>query len=399
MKRRLILFVLLLVIGIVGCGLGDDGIQTRAGSESEDTTADTAIRETSDRAAGEATDMAAKSGNLPEAAGEDSRFEVHFIDVGQADAALVLCDGKSMLIDGGNRNDSSLIYSYLKERGIDRLDYVVCTHPHEDHAGGLAGALNYAKAGVAYAPVEDYDNVVFGNFKKYLEKQGVTVTVPSAGETFGLGSAEVSVIGPTGNEAGGNVNNTSIVLRVVYGETSFLFTGDAEREEEQAILEAGYEIQSTVLKVGHHGGATSTTYPFLRETAPEYAVISVGAGNSYGHPTEDVLSRLRDADVQVYRTDRQGTVICKSDGQRVSFEAGKTGRGDTAPQEPVREQEKGGEESLAEAKYVLNIKSMKFHDPSCQSVYDMKEANKQFYTGEREELLEQGYSPCGRCRP
>lgn len=232
---------------------------------------------------------------------ENSTFEIHFIDVGQADAALVLCDGEAMLIDGGNVADSSLIYSYLKSHEIEYLDYIICTHAHEDHVGGLAGALNYACVGAAYCPVTKYDSKAFSNFVKYLNEQDVLITVPDVGETFFVGSAGVTVIGPV--QYSTEPNNTSIVLRIVYGETSFLFTGDAEREEEQDILNAGYTLESTVLKVGHHGSANSTTYPFLREIMPQYAVISVGANNSYGHPTEDALSRLRDADVTVYRTD------------------------------------------------------------------------------------------------
>lgn len=339
--------------------------------------------------------------------GEESFFEVHYIDVGQADAALVLCDGQAMLIDGGNRADSSLIYSYLKSRNLSYLDYMICTHPHEDHAGGLAGALNYAAVGTAYAPVTDYDSDVFRNFKKYLAEQEVEITVPKAGDKFSLGSAEVTVVGPATTDSVSKLNNTSIVLRITYGETSFLFTGDAEREEEQAILEAGYEIQSTVLKAGHHGGAASTTYPFLREIMPEYAVISVGEGNLYGHPTEDVLSRLRDADVTVYRTDKQGTVICSSDGRTVSFSGErqtdaekKEEEKEAAQPDPATQPEDYGDiEETPAADYVLNVRSRKFHKPDCQSVSDMKEANKQYFTGERGELIEQGYSPCGRCTP
>lgn len=379
MKRRLILFLLLLVISITGCG------QLYAGSQDVPGT--------------EAGSQDGGASHLPEAAGRDSFFEVHFIDVGQADAALVLCDGKSMLIDGGNRADSSLIYAYLQQRGIEHLDYIVCTHPHEDHAGGLAGALNYAAVDVAYAPVEDYDSEVFRNFKRYLEKQGAEITVPNAGDTFSLGSAQVMVVGPVSEETGSKLNNTSIVLRLAYGETSFLFTGDAEREEEQAILEAGYEIQSTVLKVGHHGGAASTTYPFLREAAPEYAVISAGEGNSYGHPTEDVLSRLRDADVEVYRTDLQGTVVCRSDGENVFFELGKQWKTGTASQTVMQMEKSEDMGTMSVTEYVLNTNSGKFHYPSCQSVSDMKDSNKQFFNGNREELVEQGYSPCGRCNP
>jgi len=248
---------------------------------------------------------------------EGSYLQVHYIDVGQADAALVICDGEAMLIDGGNKDDSSLLYSYLQSRSITHLDYVVGTHAHEDHIGGIPGALHYATADTVLCPVTDYDSEAFRDFTKTLRQKGLTVTVPKAGESFRLGAAVVEILhcDPTNEEP----NNTGIVLRVLHGETSFLFTGDAERESEERILDSGYDARSTVLKVGHHGSGTSTGYRFLYEVQPKYAVISVGAGNDYGHPHDSVTSRLRDADIKVYRTDRNGDIICTSDGKTVTF--------------------------------------------------------------------------------
>jgi len=272
--------------------------------------------------------------DAPDAASEtpaplpaDSTFAVHFIDVGQADAALVLCDGHAMLIDGGNAADSNLIYAYLEKLSLDYLDYIVCTHAHEDHVGGLSGALRYASVGTALSPVTDYNSKAFRNFSDSLQQQKTPIIVPCAGDTFSLGSAEVQILGPI-NETD-ETNNTSIVLRVVYGDTSFLFAGDAEWEEEQDILDAGYTLGSTVLKVGHHGSSSSTSYVWLREVMPEYAVISVGKGNNYGHPTDAVLSRLRDAEVEVFRTDMQGDVICTSDGETVFFSVARNADADT----------------------------------------------------------------------
>ncbi len=245
---------------------------------------------------------------------ENSTFEVVFLDVGEADAALVLCDGQTMLIDGGNSDDSDLVYTFLKDREIRHLDYIVCSHPHEDHVGGLSGALNFADAGTAFCPVTEYDSKAFRSFVKYLKD--TPITVPNAGDSFRLGSAEVRILGPVSKAD--SVNNNSIVLRIVYGNTSFLFTGDAEFEEEGTLLDSGCDLASTVLKVGHHGAYYSTGYRFLREVNPAFAVISCGE-NEYGHPTEGTLGRLRDADVAVYRTDLQGTVICRSDGDAVTF--------------------------------------------------------------------------------
>ena len=333
---------------------------------------------------------------------EGSTFSVHYIDVGQADAALVLCDNEAMLIDGGNAADSSLIYSYLQKLSLTHLTYIVCTHPHEDHVGGLAGALNFATVDHALAPVTSYDSRPYESFVKYLDEQGVSITVPSAGEVFELGSAMVEVLGPVKTST--DPNNLSIVLRIVYGNTSFLFTGDAEREEEQDILDAGYILQSTVLKVGHHGSANSTTYPFLREVMPEYAVISVGADHSYGHPTEDTLSRLRDADVTVYRTDIQGNVICSSDGQTVSFTVGHnpdsdmfSGIGEYSTQN--NDNPGNSEEQPTAISYVLNTNKKKFHYPNCSSVSQMSDKNKSYFNGTRDELISMGYSPCGNCKP
>ena len=248
---------------------------------------------------------------------EGSSFAVHFIDVGQADAALVLCDGASMLIDGGNAADSDLIYTYLEKQQVEQLDYIVCTHAHEDHVGGLAGALNYATAKVALCPVTDYDSRAFRSFVEYLDKQGVSITVPKPGDSFQLGSAQVTVLGPVAEAS--NTNNTSIVLRVVYGATSFLFTGDAETAEEADLLDSGTALQSTVLKVGHHGSDTSSSEAFLEAVAPRYAVISEGKNNSYGHPSDEVLARLEQLDAVIYRTDLLGDILCTSDGTTVQF--------------------------------------------------------------------------------
>jgi len=255
--------------------------------------------------------------NRPVPLPEGSSFAVHFIDVGQADAALVVCDDAAMLIDGGNVEDSDVIYTYLQKYGVDHLDYIVCTHAHEDHVGGLPGALQYASVDMALCPVTEYDSKAFDDFVRYLALQNVSITVPSPGERFNLGSAQVTVLGPVTETD--ETNNTSIVLRIVYGETSFLFTGDAETAEEHDILSMAFPLESTVLKVGHHGSDTSSSYAFLREVLPQYAVISVGEGNSYDHPSEEVLSRLGDLGAEVYRTDLLGDIICASNGQEVTF--------------------------------------------------------------------------------
>lgn len=329
---------------------------------------------------------------------DESSFAIHFIDVGQADAALVLCDGSAMLIDGGNAADSDLIYSYLKKHEVDRLDYVVCTHAHEDHVGGLAGALNYASVNTALCPVTSYDSKAFKSFVKYLKKQKVDITVPEAGDTYSLGSAKFEILGPISGDVDGE-NNSSIVLRIVYKNTSFLFTGDAELEEEMEIIDEGYTLESTLLKVGHHGSETSTSYGFLKEVLPQYAVISVGKNNSYGHPTEDVLSRLRDADVTVFRTDIQGDIICTSDGESLSFTVEKNADADTL--EGLKETEEDKKETKASggASYVLNTNTKKFHKPSCSSVKTIKDKNREDYAGTRQEIIDMGYVPCKKCNP
>ena len=252
---------------------------------------------------------------------DGSSFQVHYIDVGQADAALVICDGNAMLIDGGNRADSDLMYSYLKSVGVNHLDFVIGSHGHEDHIGGISGALQYASVDTVYCSVTDYDSKAFDNFKNAASKRGAAIEVPGAGYTFNLGSAVCQIVGPV--QEFEDPNDTSIVMWIIYGDTSFLFTGDAETNAETAILDAGYTIDCDVLKVGHYGSSTSTGYRWLREASPEYAVISVGVDNDYGHPTEATLSKLRDADVTTYRTDMHGTVVCVSDGKTVTFTTAK----------------------------------------------------------------------------
>lgn len=335
----------------------------------------------------------------------DSSFSVHFIDVGQADATLVQCDGEYMLIDGGNAEDSNLIYSVLEKDRITNLDIVVGTHAHEDHIGGLSGALQYATADVVLSPVTDYDSKAFQNFKEYAEEKSTGLTVPQTGDTYSLGCSSITILGVNSTE---DTNDTSIVLMVEYGKTSFLFTGDAEYNAEQVILASGADLSCDVLKVGHHGSDTSTSYVWLNAIMPKYAVISVGEGNTYSHPTEAVLSRLRDADVETYRTDLNGDIFAFSDGVTVTMMASEEATKEAifTPADSnenivttTSSTETSPNSSNENTSYILNINSMKFHEADCSSANKISEHNRQEFTGTRDELISQGYSPCGYCKP
>lgn len=322
---------------------------------------------------------------------EGSTFQIQFIDVGQADAALISCDNHYMLIDGGNRDDSSRIYSVLQAAGINHLDIVVGSHAHEDHIGGLSGAFQAADADLVLSPVTEYDSKVFETFKSKAAEKGSGLTVPPTGSTYALGSATVKILGLNGGE---DTNDTSIILKITYGETSFLFTGDAEYDGEHAVLDRGADLSATVLKVGHHGSDTSTCYPFLRTVMPQYAVISVGAGNSYGHPADDTLSKLRDAGVEVFRTDLQGDIFCSSDGKTVSFETQKQANAEQL--NPTVADGSGQESQDTSGTYIGNINSLKFHRTSCCSL--PKESNRVYFDS-RSAAVDAGYVPCKRCNP
>lgn len=249
---------------------------------------------------------------------------IYFLDVGQADAAILQCGDDVMMIDGGNNSDSSFVYSYLtKTLGIQHIDYMIATHPHEDHIGGLSGALNACSVGTIYSPVTKYNSDTFSSLVKYANQQGLELTLPSVGETLSLGSASVQFLSPA--ESYSNVNDLSICVRIVHGNNSFLFAGDAEWDAEHAMVDSRYDLSADVLKVGHHGSDTSSSYVFLREVMPSYGIISVGEGNSYDHPSDTALSRLRDAGTTVFRTDLQGTIVCVSDGNTLTFRTSSIG--------------------------------------------------------------------------
>lgn len=312
-------------------------------------------------------------------AAEGDVLEVHYLDVGQADCILLRCEGSTMLIDGGNADDSQMVISYLTNQNVERFDYVVNTHAHEDHVGGLPAVLAVFPVQEVWCPVKEYASSCFEDFIKYAHEQGLEPVCPEPGSTYALGTAEITVFGPVGDYE--DANNTSIVLQVEHGENTFLFTGDAETAAEKDILDSGFDVTSTVLKVGHHGSDTSTSYRWLREVSPMYAVIPVGEGNSYGHPQEEILSRLADADVKVWRTDEQGHILCTSDGVELTFTTG-AGAPEDAKTKPSVEI------------YIGNVKSKKFHLPTCSGLPGIE--NSTLLVG-YDLAVFTGYSPCSRC--
>ena len=303
---------------------------------------------------------------------------VHYIDVGQADCALLACGGEFMLIDGGNVDDGQLVVSYLEQQGVEELKAVICTHAHEDHVGGLAAVLAVYPTQAVYSPTTTYASKCFDDFMRYVDHQRLAVTLPVPGDGFDLGGARVTILGPVKDYP--DTNNTSIVTRVDYGQTSFLFTGDMEQDAEIDLIESGAELKCDVLKVGHHGSNTSSGYRFLYETEPQYGVISVGTGNTYGHPHEEPLSRLNHAGVTLFRTDYLGTVVAVSDGAEITF--------------TWDNQNAAPETAEYAGSFIGHKNSCVFHAEDCQSL--PSERNRVTFPSYRE-ALEAGYTPCRSC--
>ena len=238
-----------------------------------------------------------------------------------------------------------------------------------------------------------------------MQKHNLSFTFPMPGNTLQLGNTTIEFL--ASSRLHNKMNDNSIIPRVLYGEISFLFMGDAEIEEEQELLSSNSEITSTLIKIGHHGSNTSSSADFLSRVSPSFAVISVGKGNKYGHPNSEVIDILEDMNVTILRTDNCGTIICISDGHSLSYSTEKescqspspsliTSENEDRPEIIIRSNSQNSIESTV--LYIGNKRTHKFHYPTCQSVTDMKIDNRiEFYS--REDAVSLGYDPCGSCQP
>lgn len=252
-------------------------------------------------------------------------MRVTFLDVDQGDSTLIQTEGHNVLMDTGNNNQGEKVVSYLKERGVERLDYLILTHPDADHIGGGDNVLEAVDVETVLMPDIVNDTMTYDEVMEDIEAYHVEVMHPQAGDVFELGDAQFTVLCPEEEFVSeDDMNGSSVGIKLVHGKNSFVMCGDAEEKSEQAMVARfGKSLEADVLKCGHHGSSTATSDVFLKVVNPTWAVISCGKDNSYGHPHREVLSKLEDDDILVYRTDELGTITAVSDGADITWEAEK----------------------------------------------------------------------------
>lgn len=245
----------------------------------------------------------------------NEELEVYFLDVGQADSMLIRNKNKNMLIDAGNNNDGDYLVSYFKSIGIEKFDYVVGTHAHEDHIGGMDNIIDNFEIGKFYMPDKITTTKTFRDVLDALERKQIKFNVPEIGDELSFGDVNIGVIYVSSDD---ELNDTSIVLKLIYKDISMLFMGDASTKVEEKILLQ--DLKSDVLKVGHHGSIYSTSEDFIKKVEPKISIIEVGKNNNYGHPRYEVIERLKNIGSKVYRTDEDGTIKVSSDGEKLKVE-------------------------------------------------------------------------------
>lgn len=353
----------------------------------------------------------ALSSPLPALASGPDKMEVHFLDVGQGDSALITCGSHAMLIDTGDDSKGTAIQNYLQKQKITKLDYLVLTHPDADHIGGAPVIITKFDISKVFVSNFEKDNKTYQKLVQSLDDKRLKALTPKVNSQYSLGTATITILAP--NKEYDTPNDSSIALLLKNGSNSFLFTGDASEDAEADILKNNASVTADVYKVGHHGSKYSTSKAFLKAVDPTYAVISCGEGNSYGHPHAETLNNLRANGVKVYRTDEAGTIVATADGKKITFnvpasETWKAGEPtdssasnkSTAKQESAPAITEAPQETPApaakELTYVLNSKTKKFHKPTCGS---LPTTNRVDSTESRDSIISQGYEPCKKCNP
>lgn len=325
-------------------------------------------------------------------------LKVHFLNVGQADCILLeLPNNQKMIVDAGNNEDKDTIISYIDSLGIKRFDYLVGTHPHEDHIGSLDSLINTYEIGSIYMPNISSNTKTFEDVLLAVKNKGLKINAPTPGsyilnDNQGL---SIQVLAPNCNNYE-DLNNYSIVLKVKYKDTAFLLTGDAEEISENEILSKGYDVKANVLKVGHHGSSSSTSQRFLNKVNPKYAVISVGQDNKYGHPHDETIAKLNSAGVQVLRTDTDGTIVITSDGGNLTIDKKSSPVKENAPPSAELVIQGSTEQNGTDSVYIGNKNTKVFHRDTCSYLPDPK--NRVTFTT-RDEAINAGYRSCRKCNP
>ena len=336
--------------------------------------------------------------------GLNDELRVSFIDVGQGDSEFIeLPNGETMLIDAGTNETGKNVVDYIKSLGYTSINYVVGTHPHEDHIGGLDDVIKTFDIGSIYMPKVTADTKTFEDVLDAAESKNLMINTAKSGVSI-MNTEDLSVkfLAPT-IDSYENTNDYSAVVKVVYGDTSYLFTGDAEEFSESLITD---DVNADVLKVGHHGSSTSTSTEFLKKVSPSSAVISCGKDNSYGHPHSETLQKLADMGTAVYRTDELGTIVSVSDGKTITFDTNNTASVSGGSQNTEASNNAAANNTASNTPsseetgitYVLNKNSKKIHLTECSSVNQISDKNKG-YTDNYDEAIKEGYTPCKVCNP
>lgn len=329
---------------------------------------------------------------------------VQILDVGQGSAALIRQGDSFLLVDGGDKDYSSYVVSYLKKEGVERLDYVIVSHYDADHLNGVVGVLNAFECKQVLSPDYKADTKVYQSYLRVIEEKNIPVEHPRLGDSYTFADSSFRVVCPA-SYSYQDANSNSLGIRLSYGDSSFLICGDCTEESEQDVLYKGTDVHSDVYVANHHGSKYSNSEEFLQAVSPSYVIISCGRDNSYGHPGASVMLSIQKLGASLFRTDLQGVITAVSDGSNIRF-ANEVCM-DYRSGEEIAEADSAGNGNVGDGNsgqdttttYILNTSTKKFHRPDCGSVKKMKEESKATSSESRESLISQGYEPCKNCRP